>query len=219
MVERPLAPRLLASLLALLVLAMLSAPASAKRRSCPKLCRVPIKQCKAQCTGTKNEHAACRLACKLVYNQVCHEHTAPSCTPPVLACGATPLTCTLIAINFANWRPNDGSGLPGDFPPAPAGSMLCGSVLGSTDTGQPPLAAYLSTDDPNTVIAQYSSGFVASGYTFTEAESALDPTRTACDRAFRVTRDGITVGGLYYFAAQSAYFVLSGNAVAPPTKR
>ena len=210
-----------AFLMTLTVVALLATPdfVSAKGRSCPKLCRKPIKECKTQCTGSKRERASCRLACKVIYKRVCHEYTGPSCTPPLLECGATPLTCTLIAINFTGWRPNDASGLPADFPAAPATSTLCGGVQQSSTTGAITFAAYLSSDDPNSVISQYSSGLIAAGYEVTENASSLDPTRRACDRGFRITRNGTTAGGLYYFVSQSAYLIVSGNTVTPPAKR
>lgn len=191
---------------------------AAKRRPCAKYCRTPIKECRASCTGTKPEKVGCRRACKYVYIRICHEYDGPSCTPPVTACGAVPLTCTIIALNFADWRPNESGGLPNDFPNPPSGAKLCGGVQRNGDMAHVALAAYLDAGDPTTVIAHYTAALTTAGYTVTEDPSVLDASRTTCDRAFRITRDATTIGGLYYLAAQGAYLVLAGESIVPPPK-
>ena len=197
----------------------LPAPVTAKPKPCGKLCRADLRDCRKSCTGTAKEKRLCRKACRQVLNVICQSIPERACFPTQNACGAQQLNCTLIALTSPEgYQQGDGSGLPADFPAAPGGVELCGSLHVASDTVMASFVFFVTALTPDEVLAYYATAFGDRGYTFVEDPSTINADRASCDRGFRVLRNDAIVGGIYYFAQQGAYTVISGQVTgAPPT--
>lgn len=207
-------------LAAVAIAAMLVVPvatAKPKGKPCPKLCRTDLKSCRASCEGTRKQKQQCRRGCKIGLLAICRSFPEPAtCLPPTGACGPAPLTCAYLQIAL---RLNTSVTLPTDFPAPPADATYCGGLAESNSAGSVAVVFYSTSLDTDALATHYAAGFGANSYTFVESPENIADDRVSCDRSFTVERDNVVKGGLYSFAHESAYAVVSGNAATPPVKR
>lgn len=212
--------RILLTAACLTALVLSPMAAQAKPKPCPKLCRADLKTCRANCQngdGSRKEKKACKRGCKIGLNAICRSFAEPlACLPPSGTCGPAPLTCPYLQIAFGL---TTGVALPANFPAPPPGAVDCGGLTSSGTAGTVTFVFYSTTLDADALAAYYGPGFSGGGYTFAEAPENVNADRASCDRSFKVTDGGTAVGGLYSFAAEGAFTVVSGSATAPPGKK
>lgn len=177
----------------LLLALAIALPDAADAKSCRRLCRKDVRACKKTCTGTRQERRGCKQLCKAGLLDICDGFVEPACIPPTGACGPVPLTCELLVYGVPGFQPGVDP-LSSEFPPPPAGALLCGTLQVAAD-GVTAVFVFFSSDaGADALAAHFGAELAARGYAL--AETPIDGERAGCDRGYAITQGDTPVAGL-----------------------